>query len=71
MLFLIAQKIHTLKKNKPELVQEKREKKSNKYAFNLYKTFYTAKLHMHPYKKLTVSHGLPDSQVVLLFLGFS
>ena len=52
-------------------VQEKREKKSNKYAFNLYKTFYTAKLHMHPYKKLAVLHGLPDSQVILLFLGFS
>lgn len=63
MLFLIAQKIHTLKKNKPESAGEEREK-SNKYAFNLYETFYTAKLHMHPYKKLTVSHGLPDSQVV-------
>ena len=63
MLFLIAQKIHTLKKNKPESAGEEGEK-SNKYAFNLYETFYTAKLHMHPYKKLTVSHGLPDSQVV-------
>ena len=70
MLVLIAQKIHTLKKNKPESAGEEGEK-SNKYAFNLYETFYTAKLHMHPYKKLTVSHGLPDSQVVLLFLGFS
>ena len=70
MLFLIARKIHTLKKNKPESAGEEGEK-SNKYAFNLYETFYTAKLHMHPYKKLTVSHGLPDSQVVLLFLGFS
>ena len=67
MLFLIAQKIHTLKKNKPESAGEEGEK-SNKYAFNLYETFYTAKLHMHPYKKLTVSHDLPDSQVVLLFL---
>ena len=63
MLFLIAQKIHTLKKNKPESAGEEGEK-SNKYAINLYETFYTAKLHMHPYKKLTVSHGLPDSQVV-------
>lgn len=63
MLFLIAQKIHTLKKNKPESAGEEGEK-SNKYAFNLYETFYTAKLHMHPHKKLTVSHGLPDSQVV-------
>ena len=63
MLFLIAQKIHTLQKNKPESAGEEGEK-SNKYAFNLYETFYTAKLHMHPYKKLTVSHGLPDSQVV-------
>ena len=69
MLFLIAQKIHT-SKNKPESAGEEGEK-SNKYAFNLYETFYTAKLHMHSYKKLTVSHGLPDSQVVLLFLGFS
>ena len=49
MLFLIAQKIHTLKKNKPESAGEEGEK-SNKYAFNLYKTFYTAKLHVHPYK---------------------
>lgn len=70
MLFLIAQKIHTSKKNKPESAGEEGEK-SNKYAFNLYETFYTAKLPMHPYKKLTVSHGLPDSQMVLLFLGFS
>ena len=70
MLFLIAQKIHTSMKNKPESAGEEGEK-SNKYAFNLCKTLYTAKLHMHPYKKLTVSHGLPDSQVVLLFLGFS
>ena len=70
MLFVIAQKIHTSKKNKPESAGEEGEK-SNKYAFNLYKTFYTAKLHVHPYKKLAVLHGLPDSQVVLLFLGFS
>ena len=34
MLFLIAQKIHTLKKNKPESAGEEGEK-SNKYAFNL------------------------------------
>lgn len=65
MLFLVAQKIHTLKEQVSKC-RRRGEKVTNMHLNSLTHILHCTKLHMHPYKKLTVSHGLPGSQVDIL-----
>lgn len=59
------------KKNKSASAGEEGEKVTNMHLNSLTHILHCAKSHMHPYKKLTVSHGLPGSQVDILHLWFN